>query len=132
MSLITRFIFGTLLALGASGCASTQYSTGQTMDTNANHSIEFLYFDGCPNTPALRETLEASLDQMSGSFNAIDLTTLPDDDIRRGYGSPTILINGHDLFGMPTPATPTMSCRIYPGGLPDTDTLIAKLTENTP
>ncbi len=132
MSTIRNFIFGTLLAVVASGCASTQYSTGQTMDTNTNPSIEFLYFDGCPNTPQLREYLEAALEQSNGSFAAIDLTKLDETDIRRGYGSPTILINGRDLFDMPEPTSPNMSCRIYPGGLPDTNTLIAKLSEITP
>ena len=102
------------------------------MDTNATQSIEFLYFDGCPNTPQLREYLEAALEQSAGSFAAIDLTQLADNDLRRGYGSPTILINGRDLFEAPIPSSPSMSCRIYPGGLPDTNTLIAKLSETTP
>jgi hypothetical protein len=132
MSTIRRFIFGTLLALWATGCATSQQRSQIAMDTNANQSIEFLYFDGCPNTPQLRVYLEAALDQSNGSFTAIDLTKLPETDIRRGYGSPTILVNGRDLFDMPQPATPTMSCRIYPGGVPDTDTLIAKLSEITP
>ena len=102
------------------------------MDINTTQSIEFLYFDGCPNTPQLREYLEAALEQTDGSFAAIDLMKLDETDIRRGYGSPTILVNGHDLFDMPEPSTPTMSCRIYPGGLPKTDTLIAKLSEIKP
>ena len=128
MSTLTRFILGTLFAVLAAGCASSQ----STMDANINHSIEFLYFDGCPNTPALRKTLEAALTQTSGSFTAVDLAQLPDDDIRRGYGSPTILINGHELFAMPEPESPSMSCRIYAGGLPNTDTLIAQLSEIQP
>ncbi len=102
------------------------------MDTNTTQSIEFLYFDGCPNTPRLRGYLEAALDQSNSSFAAIDLVKLDETDIRRGYGSPTILVNGHDLFDMPEPTSPNMSCRVYPDGLPKTDTLIAKLSEITP
>ena len=132
MSTIHRFIFGTLLVFGLGGCATNQCSTGQTMDTNTTQSIEFLYFDGCPNTPQLREYLEAALDQSDGSFVAIDLMKLDDTDIRRGYGSPTILVDGRDLFDMPEPDAPTMSCRIYAGGLPKTDTLIARLSEIKP
>jgi len=132
MTIITRIIFGTILALGLSGCSTAQPRGQQVMNANTTQSIEFLYFDGCPNTPQLREYLEAALDQSNGSFKAVDLAQLPESDIRRGYGSPTILVNGHDLFDMPQPATPTMSCRIYPGGVPDSDTLIAKLSEITP
>jgi len=132
MNAITRIIFGTLLALSAAGCATSQAGDQIAMDTQADQSIEFLYFDGCPNTPQLREYLEAALDQSNGSFTAIDLTKLPETDIRRGYGSPTILVDGRDLFDMPEPNAPTMNCRIYPGGLPKTDTLIAKLSEITP
>jgi hypothetical protein len=102
------------------------------MDINTTQSIEFLYFDGCPNTPQLREYLEAALEQTDGSFAAIDLMKLDETDIRRGYGSPTILVDGHDLFDMPEPNAPTMSCRIYAGGVPNTDTLIAKLSEIKP
>jgi len=33
-------------------------------------------------------------------------------------GSPTILINGQDMSGVPVPAEPRMACRFYPDGLP--------------
>ncbi len=50
---------------------------------------------------------------------AIDQEALPHGDIRRGYPTPTILVNGRDLFGLPEPEGPAMRCRVYPGGLPD-------------
>ncbi|MCI0677340.1 MAG: hypothetical protein L0Y42_16390, partial [Phycisphaerales bacterium] len=43
---------------------------------------------------------------------------LPENDIRRGYPTPTILVNGRDLFGLPEPTGPGMGCRMYPGGMP--------------
>ncbi len=121
---ITRILtIGTLLGLVS--CSTNP----RTMDTKpSTQSIEFLYFEGCPNTPALGDRLA----EAGRSFNPIDMTTLPGDDIRRGYGSPTILINGHDLFGAPVPNSPNMSCRIYPDGLPTTQAIIAKLNEYTP
>lgn len=128
MSPLTRLILGTLAALALTGCAGNQH----TMDTDMTHSIELLAFDGCPNSPVMRESLTAAIKGAGGSFTEIDLATLPDDDIRRGYGSPTILVDGHDLFNMPEPNSATMSCRIYAGGLPDTQTLIAKLSEIKP
>lgn len=128
MNSISPLIFGLLLAMTATGCATNPH----TMDTNATHSIEFLSFDGCPNTPPMRESLEAALAQTSASFTAVDLTKLPDDDRRRSFGSPTILIDGSDLFGLAPADSTTLTCRVYPSGLPNADTLIAKLSEITP
>jgi hypothetical protein len=41
--------------------------------------------------------------------SVIDVSALPPNDIRTGYGTPTILIDGRDLFGHPEPlaAPPT-------------------------
>ncbi len=103
------------------------------MDTKHQQAqIELLYFDGCPNTPPFKESLDQAARQIHTTYTLIDLTKLPENDIRRGYGSPTILLDGHDLFDMPVPQSPTMSCRIYSDGLPDTNTLIAQLSERTP
>tara|TARA_R110002111_G_scaffold131697_1_gene196868 strand:- start:1193 stop:1582 length:390 start_codon:yes stop_codon:yes gene_type:complete len=129
MNIITRIIFGFLITFSATGCASNQHAMNTS---NTNSSIELLYFDGCPNTPPFLESLSAATTKINTSFVSVDLMALPESDIRRGYGSPTILVNGHDLFDMPKPKSPTMSCRIYPGGLPNTDSLIAKLSEITP
>ena len=96
-----------------------------------SHSIEFLYFDGCPNTPKLRETLELALNTTDQHFTPVDMTTLDESDLRRGYGSPTILVDNQDLFGVPRPKSGMMSCRIYPDGLPDDSQIIAKLNEVT-
>ena len=128
-------ILTTILCLALAGCAASQSNNTQehtSMVSNATHpTIELLYFDGCPNTPPFRESLEAAIEESGDSFIPVDLTQLDDSDIRRGYGSPTILVDGQDLFDMPVPKSPTMSCRIYAGGLPDTNTLIAKLSERT-
>lgn len=46
-------------------------------------------------------------------------------------GSPTILINGQDMAGIPVPAEPRMACRFYPDGLPsiqEFEKIVQKLT----
>jgi hypothetical protein len=58
------------------------------------------------------------------TYDVVDLEQLPSTDMRRGFGSPTILFNGRDLFGTGSPG-PTMSCRLYKEGTP-TPTLIAE------
>ncbi len=60
----------------------------------------------------------------------IDLASLPMDDPRRGYGSPTLLVGGVDVTGAggPRPGG-DLSCRLYPDGLPSADAIAAKLRD---
>ena len=37
------------------------------------------------------------------------------------------LVHASDLFGLPVPTSPTMSCRTYAGGLPSVNEIAAKL-----
>lgn len=92
--------------------------------------IELLGFPGCPNTPAMRENLRAALGSSPGAtFADMNQEALPESDIRRGWPTPTILVNGHDLFGMPAPSTPSMGCRMYAGGVPSAEEIRARLNE---
>jgi hypothetical protein len=84
--------------------------------------LEIQYFMGCPHAE------EALL--LMGRYNErhpgtqISIVKILDDDHARqiGFrGSPTILINGADMFGAPIPDDPRMACRFYPDGLPDID-----------
>jgi hypothetical protein len=79
-----------------------------------------LYFDGCPNTDAFRANVERVVRTSGGAYTLriIDLEALAGDDIRRGYGSPTLLHEGADVFGMAVPSTPALACRIYAQGVP--------------
>jgi hypothetical protein len=40
---------------------------------------------------------------------------------------PTALVHASDLFGLPVPTSPTMSCRTYAGDLPSVREIAAKL-----
>jgi len=72
--------------------------------------IVFLARKGCPNSPAVYKSLLASLAGLDVSVEPVTLYLgeLSKDDLRTGYGTPTILIDGDDLFGRskPEPATP--------------------------
>ncbi|MBL4809141.1 MAG: hypothetical protein JKY43_03665 [Phycisphaerales bacterium] len=121
------------MSIGLASCTTTQSVEGQQAMNKDTHTVEFLYFDGCPNTPPFRGSLESALDQTDGyeALTPIDMTTLAEDDIRRGYGSPTILVDGRDLFGAGVPDSSMMRCRIYAGGTPDSEAMAAKLSELT-
>ncbi len=82
--------------------------------------LDLLYFDGCPNSDAFRANVELMVRESGGAYTlrVIDLEELAGDDIRRGYGSPTLLFQGADVFGMAVPGAPALACRNYSGGVP--------------
>lgn len=89
--------------------------------TAAQPKIELLGFPDCPNKPAMRANLKAALSSIGKGWTFADTNQdkLPESDIRRGYPTPTVLVNDRDLFGLPVPTAPRMGCRMCPGGVPD-------------
>lgn len=75
--------------------------------------LEILTREGCPNTGLMRERLSAALQSLgwATTCRVIDIGDLPESDPRGGYGTPTVLCDGDDLFGLPRPpaghATPS-------------------------
>lgn len=121
----TRFIHQSLIVAISTasligGCASSQTRTDARNGDHAMHTIQVLYFDGCPNTPPVIESAKAVAHELGDNWRVemINLESLPEDDTRRGYGSPTILFKGKDLSGLPTPTSSALSCRHYPDGNP--------------
>ncbi len=89
--------------------------------------MQFLYFDGCPNTPLLYDRLiEACPD---ATVERVDLTQLEDGDPLLGWGAPTILIGGKDLFDVAPSASKSISCRNWSHGLPSVHDIEQKVTE---
>ena len=86
---------------------------GEKMGSKSFKGIEFLGRSDCPHSPAMEKNLLSALENtdIEVKYKYIDLVSLPTNDYRRGYGTPTVLINGEDLFGiakpMPTVAAPT-------------------------
>ena len=96
-------------------------------------AVECLAFEGCPHAPVLRQRLDEALRALGVTVTpvAIDLRVLRQaDDPRSGFGSPTILVNGRDLFGMATPScAQDPACRLYRPALPSTADVIERLRE---
>lgn len=97
-----------LLTLAASfvfGCQGNAPRVANEQPTPAPE-LTFLTRGACVNTPAMRANLDQAL-RDSGyalAYTVIDTGTLPATDPRCGYGTPTILIEGRDLFGRAEPA----------------------------
>lgn len=93
--------------------------------------IEFLGMkDGCPNTPKMWISLNQALHELSWNIpvDSLDVNELSKKrDLRAGFGSPTILINGEDLFGVSPETSLEPACRYYRGGAPGTKEIVARL-----
>ena len=75
--------------------------------------VQLLYFPGCPNVDAARTTLAQALSQLEDApiVAEIDVTDAGTPPHLRGWGSPTVLIDGADVAGgLPSEAC----CRLYP------------------
>jgi hypothetical protein len=73
--------------------------------------LVFLTREGCVNTTTMRTRLDEALARLGApkTYAVIDAETLADSDVRRGYGTPTVLYDNRDLFGMPEPTPPIPS-----------------------
>jgi hypothetical protein len=83
--------------------------------------VEVLYFDGCPTYRAAEETLRRVLAQ-EGAEAEVELVAVDTDEEAqrlRFPGSPTIRVDGEDLFPVPDRAGYALGCRMYatPEGL---------------
>jgi hypothetical protein len=77
-----------------------------------------LYFDGCPLTPSVRQDLASAAAILGISVEEVDLARLPPGDPRLRYGSPTVLVDGRDVLGVPPSPDAGLACRPYLQGLP--------------
>ena len=83
--------------------------------------IEVLYFDGCPTYETATKTLRAVLVE-EGMESDVELVAVNTDEEARRLrfpGSPTIRVDGRDLFPAPAREDWWLGCRLYatPEGL---------------
>ena len=83
--------------------------------------VEVLYFDGCPTYETAVRTLEGVLSE-EGLEADVELISVDTDEEAEGLrfpGSPTIRVDGDDLFPVPGRSSYALGCRTYvtPEGL---------------
>ena len=77
--------------------------------------VEVLYFDGCPTYGAAEEALREVL-AGEGVEAGVELVPVNTDEEARRLrfpGSPTIRVDGEDLFPVPERAEYALGCRMY-------------------
>jgi mercuric ion transport protein len=94
-------------------------------------TVELLYLPDCPNVPAAREQLRRAFAAvgLTAHWTEVNVSDESAPEHARGYGSPTILINGREVTGTAPGSGP--SCCVYPEsdvrGVPPLETIVAKL-----
>ena len=91
------------LTLGGCGRSKESISAKPSMQ-----NLTFLTRQGCVNTVTMRANLDEALLALGlpNDYQFIDADTLQSSDARGGYGTPTVLYKGVDIFGMPEPPVP--------------------------
>ena len=89
-------------------------------------TIELVFFDGCPKVSLARDNLRSAL-QWEGkdtTWTEWDLFADSTPKRFRPHGSPTLLIDGHDVMGGSASAD-AMACRV--DGVPPLALILEKL-----
>jgi hypothetical protein len=77
--------------------------------------VELLWWEGCPSYPETRADLERVLGE-EGIESAVQMVEIESDEQARRErfpGSPTIRIDGADLFSSEEPEPFSLTCRVY-------------------
>jgi hypothetical protein len=94
--------------------------------------VELLWWDGCPSHPETLADLERSL-SAAGLDSQVQMVEIESDEQARRErfpGSPTIRIDGDDIFPCPEGEPFSLTCRVYrlrdgrPSPTPDPEDLL--------
>ena len=101
--------------------------------------VELLYLDGCPGCAKAKRSLEAALSQEDVESGVELVAVGTDEEAQRlGFpGSPTIRVDGRDLFPVDERDAWRLSCRVYatpdgPRDHPTVEMIRAALRRSTP
>ena len=93
------------MTLVAACSPGAKQDLGNTASVN---TLVFLTRQGCVDTVTMRANLDEALRALGlpRAYQVVDADTLAASDARGGYGTPTLLYESRDVFGMPEPAVP--------------------------
>ena len=99
-------------------------------------TVEFIYDVDCPNVEKARQQLQQAIDatNMDPVWQEWDRDAEDAPEYVQGYGSPTILVDGQDVAGLP-PSADANCCRVYNteegvAGVPSLEMITAALSES--
>jgi hypothetical protein len=109
------------------------------MEDDRAMRVQVVYFDGCPSWQVAAERLQAGLERTGHGDVRVELVQVrsPAEAVAARFaGSPTLLVDGRDLFPGTAP-TAQLACRVYPtpqglGGSPSLEALVTALSDLAP
>ena len=119
-----------MLAPTFAGCAPKRVAMDQgacRVDCAGVPCLELIAMEGCPHAAELGDNVCEAVRGLGHCCCQIDPAKLPADDPRRGYPSPSIILDGKDLFGLEPVGDASNQCRRYPDGLPTADAIRAEI-----
>ena len=89
--------------------------------------IQLLHFQGCPNVEAARAAVREAMlaEKVDVVLEEIDVEDPAAPSWARGWGSPTILVDGQDVAGQQR--SEASACRLFAGGAPAVETIRARV-----
>lgn len=77
--------------------------------------LEFQYFEGCPNAKQTLDNLNALLDERNffGKLKITEIKDISEAEELNFQGSPTVLIDGKDIYSEVAPSSFNYTCRVY-------------------
>jgi CHAD domain-containing protein len=91
---------------------------GEKMESKIKIVIQ--HFEGCPNGPKMIENVKLAISEFKDKIDYQEILVETNElaEKLKFRGSPTLLINGKDIEGMPEPELPGLTCRFYKSGVP--------------
>lgn len=96
-------------------------------------SIEVQHFYGCPNSVEMIKRVREAItnSKVETEYREVLIDTPEKAEKYKFRGSPTVLINGIDLEGLPEPDLGHLACRYYKNSLPSVQTIINTIVNMT-
>jgi len=93
--------------------------------------IEIQHFHGCPNSEEMINRTKKAVTQseLEIEYKEVIVDTPEKAEQYKFRGSPTVLIDGKDLEGLPEPESGNLACRYYKNGIPSVERIL-KAIEN--
>lgn len=87
--------------------------------------LEFQYFEGFPNHMKMSNNINEAIKGLEDKIEIINVLVEDEETAKKVSfrGSPTLLINGEDIEGIPAPEEPALACRFYANGIPEAENI---------
>ncbi|MBK7105007.1 MAG: DUF2703 domain-containing protein [Ignavibacteriae bacterium] len=84
-------------------------------------TVEFQYVSKCPRVKEMASNIKTAISQLDFELEYVE-NVLDEEHMNvKGFGCPSLLVNGRDLMGKVKCEIEGPLCRVYPKGMPSAD-----------